>query len=141
MTDQEKILATFEDYASTYCAKDIDGLMAVFDDGSNISMIGTGADELCETREAIADVFDRNFKDATAKLFEWHWRQVTITGDAAVVAATLTIHLETDDGALSVPIRWTVGLVRRENGWKWTHRHASAAATAQKSGAAYPSEN
>ncbi len=138
MTEKDNILATFEDYAATYCAKDLDGLMAVFDDDSNISMIGTGTDEICETPQEIAAVFERNFKDATAIQFEWHWRQVTITGDAAVVAATLTIHLKTSDGPMSVPIRWTVGLVKRPGGWKWTHRHASAAAGGQKSGSAYP---
>ncbi len=135
---EQGILETFDDYASTYCAKDITGLMAVFDDREDISAIGTGADELCASRTAIQALFERNFAEATAQRFEWHWRQVTLMGDAAVVAATLTIHLELDGNPLTVPIRWTVTLARRPDGWKWTHRHASSAAGGQKDGAAYP---
>jgi len=136
---QDEILATFEDYARTYCVKDIDGLMAVFDDQDGITAIGTGADELCANRADIRQLFERNFAEASAKQFEWHWRQVTMMGDdAAVVAATLTIHLDLDGEALSVPIRWSVSLLRRAGGWKWTHRHASSAAGGQQDGAAYP---
>jgi len=137
---EQDILATFEDYASTYCAKDIKGLMAVFDDKAGISAIGTGADELCANRDAIQALFERNFAEATAHQFEWHWRQVTMMGEAAVVAATLTIHLDLDGEPLKVPVRWSVALVRRPEGWKWTHRHASSTAGGQKDGAAYPTE-
>jgi len=140
MSDETLILDTFEEYAQAYCAKDLPRLMELFDADSNISVIGTGADEICATRSAIETLFTRNFSDATTKQFEWHWRQVTQAGDAAVVAATLNIHLEIGGDALSVPIRWSVGLVRRSAGWKWTHRHASSAAGGQKSGAAYPTE-
>lgn len=137
---QQDILDTFETYAETYCGKDIDGLMAVFDTASNISVIGTGADELCADHAAVRRLFERNFAEATANRFEWHWRQVTQMGDAAVVAATLTIHLDLDGQAISVPIRWTVALVRRADGWKWTHRHASSAAGGQADGAANPTD-
>ena len=57
MTDEETVLATLEDYADAYCAKDIMRLMAVFDDGDDISLIGTGADEFCERRSEIEAVF------------------------------------------------------------------------------------
>ena len=138
MQSEQEILNSFEEYAAAYCDKDLPRLMALFDRETNVSVIGTGADELCGTRPAIKALFARNFSDATARQFEWHWRQVSQTGDAAVVAATLTIHLETPDGPLSVPIRWTVSLVRRSDGWKWIHCHASSAAGGQKAGAAYP---
>jgi ketosteroid isomerase-like protein len=138
MTDHNDILATFEEHAAAYCAKDLPRLMALFDAESDISLIGTGADELCDTRAAVEGVYSRNIRDATAKQFEWHWRHVTQTGDAAVVAATLTIHIEIEGETLKVPVRWSVGLVKRDSEWKWTHRHASSAAGAQKDGAAYP---
>ena len=50
MTEEETVLATLEEYAEAYCSKDIDRLMALFDDGDDISLIGTGADELCTGR-------------------------------------------------------------------------------------------
>jgi hypothetical protein len=69
-TDREIILRTLDEYAATYCAKDTDRLMALFVEGENISLIGTGSDELCSGRDAIAAVFTRNFKEATARRFE-----------------------------------------------------------------------
>jgi ketosteroid isomerase-like protein len=137
---EAEILATLEEYASAYCAKDLDRLMALFDEGDDISIIGTGADELCAGRAAIRDLFARNFSEATAEQFEWHWTKVTVRGDTAVVATTLTIHLDMDGNKIQVPIRWTVSLCRKSGGWLWLHRHASAAAGGQDEGTAYPTK-
>ena len=136
--EKNKILATLEDYAAAYCNKDIKALMNVFADGNEISLIGTGGDELCGGREEVEKVFLRNFTEATAKQFEWHWSHVVISNDCAVVATTLTIHLEYQGEELKVPVRWTVALTRDHGRWVWLHRHASSAAAGQDDGAAYP---
>lgn len=138
MTATIAIMATLEEYATAYCAKDLDRLISVFDNGDDTSLIGTGSDELCAGREAVAAVFCRNFSAATATRFEWHWNQITHRESCAVVAVSLTIHLETDEGALRVPVRWTVSLNKVDGVWKWLHRHASSAEGSQKDGAAYP---
>lgn len=138
MADQDDIMATLEEYASAYCAKDLHRLMAIFVDSEDISLIGTGSDELCAGREAVAGIFERNFRDATAHRFEWLWKDINIHGDAGVVACTVNIHLEFEGKQLIVPVRWTVALVRQKGAWKWIHRNASAAADDQDEGAAYP---
>lgn len=140
MSDEADILETFEEYARTYCAKDLDGIMAIFDPRADISVIGTGSDELCASRTQVQALFQHNFAEATANRFEWHWRHVTQRDDSAVVAASLTIHLDVNGEPLSVPIRWTVSLHREDNRWLWLHRHASAAADSQGDGAAYPGQ-
>jgi ketosteroid isomerase-like protein len=141
MNEQDAIMATLEDYSMAYCAKDIDALMNVFDDGENISLIGTGGDELCGGSEAVIKVFLRNFEEATANQFEWHWKHIVVVGDQAVVAVTLTIHLDYQGEALKVPVRWTVALRKKNGCWRWLHRHASAVASSQDDGAAYPTDN
>jgi len=119
---QETIKATLEDYATAYCAKDIDSLMHVFDDTDNISVIGTGMDELCVGRSAVKDLFLRNFSEATANKFEWDWVDIRLSGS-------------------QVPLRWTV-VVKNQNGrWVWIHRHASTPASTQEEGHAYPKDN
>jgi len=138
MNEQRAVFATMEEYASAYCAKDVDRLMKLFDDGDDISLIGTGSDELCAGHPAIKEVFNRNFSEATATSFEWGWRHITVVGNCAVVAISLVIHLDSPAGCVEVPLRWTVSLVRRGDTWHWLHRHASTAATTQKEGAAYP---
>ena len=140
MNEQQAVLATLEDYATSYCEKDIDGLMNVFADGDGISLIGTGADELCGGREAVRKVFLRNFEEATAKQFEWHWKHIIILDVQAVVSITLTIHLDYHGQDIKVPVRWTVALSKQGGQWRWLHRHASAAASSQDSGTAYPTE-
>ncbi|MEM7461487.1 MAG: nuclear transport factor 2 family protein [Pseudomonadota bacterium] len=133
-------MATLNEYAEAYCAKDLDRLMTIFVDGEDISLIGTGADELSSGRSAVAAVFERNFRDATATQFEWLWKDVVIHSDAATVAITLNIHLTISDAQSIIPIRWTVSLVKVGNDWKWIHRHASAASSAQNKGSAYPTD-
>lgn len=141
MSDVDQILATLDEYADAYCAKDLARLMAIFVDGEQISLIGTGADELCSGRDAVESVFKRNFRDATATRFEWLWKDVAIHEGSGTVAVTLNIHLEAEGRQLIVPIRWTVSLVLIDGQWRWVHRHASAAATSQKDGTAYPVSN
>jgi uncharacterized protein (TIGR02246 family) len=141
MSNVEQIMATLEEYAEAYCDKDLKRLMAIFVDGEDISLIGTGSDELCSGRNAIESVFIRNFRDATATRFEWKWKDIAVHGDAGTVAVTLNIHLESEGQKLVVPIRWTVSLVLVDGRWRWVHRHASAAATSQKDGTAYPVSN
>ena len=138
--EKDEILATLEDYAKAYCDKDIEALMNVFADGDEISLIGTGGDELCGGRDAVEKIFLRNFTEATANEFEWHWSHIIVSGDCAVVAITLTIHLEHQGEELNVPVRWTVALTKDQGRWAWLHRHASSAATGQDEGAAYPKE-
>ncbi len=138
MTERDLVLATLEEYAEAYCAKDLERLMAIFVEGETISLIGTGSDELCSGRDAVATVFERNFRDATATRFEWGWYGIAIHEGSATVAITLKIHLNIDGEAMIVPVRWTVSLVKTGAGWKWVHRHASTAANSQDEGSAYP---
>ncbi len=132
------VLATLDEYADAYCSKDTDRLMAIFDPGDDITVIGTGNDELCTGQQQVRDLFNRNFAEATATRFEHHWTHATIRGDTAVIASTLTIHVHIDGHPAQVPLRWTVALHRRSGEWRWLHRHASSAATSQKAGGAYP---
>ncbi len=137
---QKEIYSTLDDYATAYCSKDLDSLMRVFDDTDNISVIGTGADELCVGRKAVRDLFSRNFEEATANKFAWDWMDARISGNHAVVSVTLTIHLEYMKNQLKVPLRWTVVLKHKNGSWVWIHRHASTAATNQDEGQAYPKD-
>ena len=141
MDDQTTVLTTLDEYADAYCAKDIDGLMSLFDDKDDISVIGTGADELCAGRAAVRELFLRNFSEATANRFEWGWQHVAVHGDSAVASVSLTIHLTTDGSAVDVLVRWTVVLRRRDDRWRWVHRHASVPAATQQEGSAYPTTN
>lgn len=137
MQQYDEILATLEAYAKAYCAKDIDALMLVFDASEEISVIGTGEDELCSGVKAVKELFVRNFAEATALKFEWGWRDVIISNQCAVVSQCLTINLNTEDGQICVPVRWTVVLKKLDR-WVWVHRHASTASGSQAKGQAYP---
>ena len=138
MTEEQLVFATLDEYADAYCKKDLDRLMSIFVDGDDISLIGTGGDELCSGRDAVSAVFARNFRDATATKFAWGWQDIAIHDASATVAIALDIHLVVDGDTLMVPVRWTVSLVKTAAGWRWVHRHASVAASTQDEGAAYP---
>jgi len=70
MSDEQNILATLEEYAAAYCSKDTDRLMALFDDGDDITLIGIGADELCAGR---ADVPIRWTVSLVRQGGTWRW--------------------------------------------------------------------
>ncbi|WP_232846891.1 nuclear transport factor 2 family protein [Shewanella nanhaiensis] len=137
MSELEAILKTLEDYASAYCAKDIEALMHVFDDSEEISVIGTGEDELCEGRDSVRQLFLRNFAEAKANRFLWGWRNIIISGDCAVVSVSLTIDVDYQGEQLLIPIRWSV-VLKKTDRWRWIHRHASSASVSQEEGEAYP---
>lgn len=134
MAVEDGVLATLDEYAEAYCAKDVNRLMTLFDDGDDISVIGTGEDELCTGPESIRSLFERNFAEATATGFEWHWTQVAVRDRTATVDRP-----HVDGEPVRVPLRWTVALRRTNDGtWRWLHRHASSAAQSQAEGTAYP---
>lgn len=135
---KEAIVETLNDYAKAYCAKDISAMMQVFDASDNISVIGTGEDETCVGLAEVKALFARNFQEATATQFDWDWLDIRISNNHAIASVKLTIHLETIDQELSVPIRWSVVLKYSNNRWLWIHRNASVAASGQKKGQAYP---
>lgn len=137
MKDLDDIMATLNNYADAYCAKDIEALMRVFDVNCHISVIGTGEDELCSGAESVKQLFLRNFAEATAIRFEWGWSDTVISGDHAVVSQCLTIHVNAGGSFLSIPVRWSV-MLKKTDRWVWLHRHASSAATSQGEGQAYP---
>lgn len=138
MSQTDEVVATLDNYARAYCAKDIDALMQVFDSSGQISAIGTGKDELCAGEDEVRQLFLRNFAEATATKFEWLWSDVVIFNDQALIAQSLIIHLDTQQGHVEVPVRWSVAL-RKTDRWLWLHRHASTPSGTQSEGSAYPS--
>ncbi len=137
MSEIAAIKETLVQYASAYCDKNIDALMSLFDDSDEISVIGTGADELCTDRGSVRALFLRNFAEAQAKKFQFLWSNIIVSKDHATVAVSLVIHLECQGELVEIPLRWTV-VMKYTDRWVWLHRHASAAAVSQEDGAAYP---
>ena len=138
MTERDTILATLDEYAQAYCTKDIDRMMSLFVQGNDISVIGTGSDEMCSGPSDIRRLFERNFADASATGFSWGWHHVTIADDFALIATQVSLEIDTDGAKVNLPLRWTVALAKRRDGWKWLHRNASVAAGMQRAGDAYP---
>lgn len=132
------IKSTLDNYAKAYCSKDIEAIMNIFDNSDNISVIGTGSNELCVGQNQIRNLFLRNFEEATATKFEWDWIDIRSSDNHAVVSVTLKIHLEYKGEELTIPIRWTVVLKHKNGKWVWIHRNASTAASNQNDEQAYP---
>lgn len=128
MIEHERILATFDAYAEAYCAQDLEGVMAVFEAGDAVSVIGPGEADVCAGRAAVTALFEREFEALRVSRIEWVWRNVLANQDYAVVAARLTHHVETVVGPKAAPMRWSVAMTKRDGAWRWLHRHASLAA-------------
>ncbi len=70
MTTERDILDTLETYAEAYCEKDIGRLMELFDVGNDISIIGTGADDMC--RPGIAADWPKTMKPQSKAQLHGH---------------------------------------------------------------------
>jgi ketosteroid isomerase-like protein len=138
--DIEAIEQTLVDYASAYAASDIEAMMGLFSVFHTLGGIGTGGDEYLFGHEATRALFERNFKGAEGVRIDWGEYHVEVLSDAAWVQAKAEVSGAEDGKKFSVPLRWSIVLVREQGKWKWSHRHVSVAAGSQEEGTAYPGD-
>jgi uncharacterized protein (TIGR02246 family) len=73
--------------------KDLDGLMALYAEGANTTMMGTGPGERWEGKEAIKEAFGQIIKDYDkgSQSHSCYWKAGGINGDMAWIAAMCTM--------------------------------------------------
>ena len=123
------VSATLESYAASYGRKDVDGLVELFAEDSEVHVIGTAVHQRSTGKAQIREHFERNFAEAEHARFEWIARELGAVGrDGAWVAGDAIVHISIQGKRKEIPVRFTVVLERRGERWVWLHRHASVAA-------------
>lgn len=139
-TEIEAIEQTLRDYAAAYAAADLDAMMGLFTTANTLGGIGTGEDEYLFGHEATRALFERNFAGAVDVQISWGKRHIEVLTDAAWIQAKAEVSGVEGGKPFSVPLRWSIVLVKEGGSWKWSHRHVSVAAGGQDEGTAYPTD-
>ena len=120
-----------------FTKRDLDAVLAFFAPDPDVIVIGTGGDEkgvgLAEVRRILGRAIAQ-FEEAS---FEFGWHSVSATGSVAMVAADVTLYVNTGDRQITEQIRLTVVLEQRGDRWLVIQWHDSLPAAGQKEGQAF----
>ena len=124
--------------AEAFEERDIEKMMALFSDGDDLVVIGTGADERKVGKAEARSLFKRDWAQSEASSIIYNWKQVSITGDVAWATADATVYARVAQREIHLPIRLTLVMKRSGARWSIVHWHASVPASGQQSGGAWP---
>jgi ketosteroid isomerase-like protein len=140
MTDEQasaEIGALLHEMAARYGAKDADGVVAHFA-GEDTVMVGTGADEVrFGMAEARAQV-ERDMSQSDDLSFGIENLRTNVFGDTAFTYADVTFSGSAGGASYEISARWTGGLVRTGDGWRFVQSHVSVPYGEQAEGESFP---
>jgi uncharacterized protein (TIGR02246 family) len=136
MAVMEVVERCFEAFAK----RDIDGFLACFASDPDMVAIGTGGDEKCVGLAELKAAAERAFAQSEDATVSFGWHSVSSADSVAWVATDITFQVKTGGRKISLPLRETAVLERRENRWLILQSHDSLPAAGQKEGEAWPKE-
>jgi len=126
--------------AERYGAMDTDGVLATFVDEGDILVVGTGADEVRFGREELRRQIDRDLSEVETLSVGMEHLSVSVFGETAFTFADAVMSVGMGEETLRFPMRWTLGLVQSEDGWRIAQSHASVPWVDQAPGRSFPVE-
>ena len=133
----EAIGAVLTKFGERYSAKDVDGVLELFD-GEDSVVVGTGADEVRFGLAAIRSQVERDISQADSIAMTFGDLRISEAGDAAFVYASMAFEGVVHGEAFKLPARLTVGLVRSGGEWRARQFHTSVAFGDQVEGESFP---
>lgn len=124
--------------AEAYARRDIDSLLALFANISEVTWIGTGADERRVGREELRCQFERNLDQSEVLLFRFEWVRASATPTAGWVMAEGSMFAAVAGENIDVPVRLTAVVVEEDGEWRVVQAHLSCPATGQAAGESFP---
>ncbi len=137
MQSNEAIAAVLEQFRQRYSAKDVEGVLALFDGDESI-VVGTGPDEVRFGLAEIRAQVERDISQADEIGIAFGDLHVSEAGDAAFAYAAGAFKGVVHGESFELPVRLTIGLVRSGGGWLVRQFHTSVAFGAQEQGESFP---
>jgi ketosteroid isomerase-like protein len=128
------VLAAVNRWLKTYASRDLEALMALFSQRSEVVLIGTGADEKRAGLAEIRAQMERDFAQSESISAELGWCSVSAAGEAAWVAADSYFHVQAGGQAIDLALRLTAVLEWCEGQWLIAQWHVSSPASGQGTG-------
>ncbi len=124
-TTRAAILAVLDEFRAAVAARDVERLLTVYGDGSDVVGIGTGADEWYVGRESMRAGFERDFALDSPFVVEFAPPIIASSGDVAWVAAGFNGRMTTAEGVVRLHGRFTAVLRREDATWRIVQAHTS----------------
>jgi uncharacterized protein (TIGR02246 family) len=124
--------------AEAYAKRDPEAVLALFAADPDVLWVGTGADEKRLGRAQIRAQVQRNLDQSEVLLFRFEWVKASARGPVAWVAAEGAMQAMVEGADISVPVRFTAVLERRDDEWLVIQAHLSVPAAGQAEGASFP---
>ena len=112
-------------YNQVYAARDLNAVLALFAPDADTVIINTGTDARHVGIDAIGRVLSDTLNQYGVYTHEYSWMQVSSAGSVAWVTAEGNARSSGDAGDISVPIRFTAVLEKRDGRWLFLQRHVS----------------
>ena len=127
-----------QQFAERYSRRDLAGLMDVVADHADVLMLGTGADERLQGRDAVRAQFERDWSQAEAT-------RITVLASRSGAApgcrwfiADVRFDIRMGGASAVVDGRWSGSFIEQAGGWKLVTTHFSLPAQGQDDGQSYP---
>ncbi len=133
-----EIMDILNKYAEAYLHKDIESMMSLFANDSNLVIIGTGEDEWVEGFKELKTGFHRDFSQADNINITFHKINISNSGNVAWVSTKMAMICEIGVEGIKLSGRLSMVLEKRNNKWLITHMHFSLPALEQETGYSYP---
>jgi len=129
---EPEALALLQQWLACYRNKDVDGILALVS-GDDVVVVGTGVDEVCFGLAALHAPMQRDFSQADALDMTLSRVRAAAGGDAAAfVYCDAVVTGSAGGAAFEVSgLRFTAGLERTAQGWRFAQMHLSAPDAAQ----------
>jgi len=133
----DAVAAVLEQFSQRYSARDVDGVLALFD-GEGPVVVGTGPDEVRFGLAEIRAQVERDIAQADEIGMTFSDLRVSEAGDTAFAFATGAFKGVVHGQAFELPVRLTFGLVQSEDAWLVRQFHVSVAFGEQEEGESFP---
>jgi ketosteroid isomerase-like protein len=125
-------------FAEAYEAKDVGRVLRAFAPGSDVQLIGTGADEIRLGLNAVREQAERDFAQADRMSISFGELRVDSVNDVAWALAPCAVEVAVGEESISMDLRLTAVFERRADAWLIRQVHLSAAMAGQEAGESFP---
>ncbi|MCK9151203.1 nuclear transport factor 2 family protein [Methanobacterium alcaliphilum] len=138
---ENEIIDVLHQYVKSYVEKSITDLMDIVSSTEDTVLIGTGPDEWVSGPSEIKKGFERDLKQSDALEIEFGDINVSLNGDMAWTATTMTMKASINNKTLTLKGRVSFVFEKIENKWLIAHLHYSLPNDEQGEGKSFPEVN
>ncbi|MEW6350235.1 MAG: nuclear transport factor 2 family protein [Thermodesulfobacteriota bacterium] len=122
---EKEIKEIGESFVKAYEKKDLAQLMSLFAQDKDVVVLDNSPNGRHVGTTEIKAAFEKEFADTPKVTIKTEWMSVGGKGDVAWFAGELTAKMESPEEKLTIPVRWSGQLTKRQGKWLFLLAHFS----------------